>query len=222
MAEVTGSFERALVESSRVLNIRGRVLPSTLQDVTLVGEIVEPEAAGRVSRVEGESQLGAGRGVIQRVYLQPDDVPAFPDAVRAILEADLIVAGPGSLFTSIIPNLLVRDIAEAIRASRALKVYVCNVATQPGETDGYSVLDHVEALERHVGQGLFSTVLANSDQSRSPAGQWHWVRLDPPVNGTRQMITARIADDRYPWRHDPARLAEVLMQLLADHSAGSK
>jgi uncharacterized cofD-like protein len=222
MAEVTGSFERALVESSRVLNIRGRVLPSTLQDVTLVGEIVEPAAAGRVSRVQGESEVGAGRGVIQRVYLQPDDAPAYPDAVRAILEADLIVAGPGSLFTSIIPNLLVRDIAESIRASRALKVYVCNVATQPGETDGYSVLDHVQALERHVGPGLFPVVLANSEQRGTLAGGGQWVRLDPPVNGARRQVTAALAHARYPWRHDSARLADRLMQLLAEHQANGK
>ena len=226
MAEVTGSFERALVESSRVLNIRGRVLPSTLQDVTLVGEIVEPlalgAAAGRVSRVEGESQVGAGRGVIQRVYLQPDDVPAYPDAVRAILEADLIVAGPGSLFTSIIPNLLVRDIAEAIRASRALKVYVCNVATQPGETEGYNVLEHVQALEAHVGQGLFPWVLANSDHSGPLPADLQWVCPDPPVNGARRTLAAPVADARYPWRHDPAKLAESLMQLLAEQTAGGK
>jgi uncharacterized cofD-like protein len=222
MAEVTGSFERALVESSRVLNIRGRVLPSTLQDVTLVGEIVEPlelgTAAGRVSRVEGESQVGAGRGLIRRVYLQPDDVPAYPDAVRALLEADLIVAGPGSLFTSIIPNLLVRDIAEAIRASRALKVYVCNVANQPGETDGYTVLDHLQALDSHVGPGLFPWVLANSDQSGPLPGHLQWTRLDPPVNGARRLLTAAVAHARFPWRHDPVKLSEVLMQLLAEHT----
>ncbi len=226
MAEVTGSFERALVESSRVLNIRGRVLPSTLQDVTLVGEIVEPAeiglAGGRVSRVEGESRLGAGLGIIRRVYLQPDDVPAYPDTVRAILEADLIVAGPGSLFTSIIPNLLVGDVAAAIRASRALKVYVCNVATQPGETDGYSVLDHVEALDRHVGEGLFPVVLANSDQSGPLPGHLQWVRLAPPVNGARRMIAAPVAHARYPWRHESVKLAESLMQLLAEYPDGGK
>jgi uncharacterized cofD-like protein len=224
MAEVTGSFERALVESSRVLNIRGRVLPSTLQDVTLVGEIVEPAGAlpARVSRVQGETQVAAGLGVIRRVYLQPDDVPAYPEAVRAILEADLIVAGPGSLFTSVIPNLLVPDIAEAIRASRALKVYVCNVATQPGETDGYSVLDHLQALDRHVGSGLFSTVLANSDQTGALPGPAEWVRLDPPVNGSRRMLKAALAHARHPWRHDSARLADVLVQLLAEPAANGQ
>jgi uncharacterized cofD-like protein len=151
------------------------------------------------------------------VYLQPDDAPAYPDAVRAILEADLIVAGPGSLFTSIIPNLLVRDIAEAIRASRALKVYVCNVASQPGETDGYTVLDHVEALERHVGPALFPWVLANSDQTGPLPGHLQWTRLDPPVNGSRRMLTAAVAHARFPWRHDPVKLSEVLMQLFAEH-----
>ncbi|MBI3760718.1 MAG: YvcK family protein [Chloroflexi bacterium] len=223
MAEVTGSFEKALVESSRVLNIRGRVLPSTLQDVTLVGEVVEPamfgNGASRVSRVEGESQVTAAPGIIQRVYLQPDDAPAYPEAVKAILDADLVVAGPGSLFTSIIPNLLVRDIAEATRASRALKIYVCNVATQPGETDGYSVLDHIEALERHVGPGLFPAILANTNQSGPLPGYLQWVRLDPPVNGLRRMLAADVSHAKYPWRHDSAKLAGVLMQLLSEYAS---
>ncbi|MBL8056035.1 MAG: YvcK family protein, partial [Anaerolineales bacterium] len=143
MAEVTGSFEGALLESSKVLNIRGQVLPSTLKDVTLIGELV---GEGRlVSVVEGESKITQTPGAIRRVYLRPDDAPAYPGAIRALLEADLIVLGPGSLYTSLVPNLLVPDLAAAVKASRALKVYVCNTATQPGETDGYSLLDHVEA-----------------------------------------------------------------------------
>src|SRR3990170_2922400 len=161
MAEVTGSFEKALLESSRVLTIQGRVVPSTLQDVTLVADL-RPAPAAPAFRVQGESAIPDAPGAIDRVSLQPDDVPAFPEAVQAILAADLIVAGPGSLYTSVIPNLLVRDIAAAVRASNALKVYVCNAATQPGETDGYSVSDHVRALEAHAGEGLFTVIVANN------------------------------------------------------------
>nr|HID13675.1 YvcK family protein [Anaerolineae bacterium] len=161
MAEVTGSFERAILESGRVLAVRGRVLPSTLRDVTLMADLRD-EASG-VSRVSGESRIPEVGGAIERVYLEPDDVPAYPDAVRALLEADLIVAGPGSLYTSVLPNLLVPDVARAVAASRALKVYVCNVATQRGETEGYSVGDHAAALEAHVGKGLFPMVLANDN-----------------------------------------------------------
>ncbi|MBE9508391.1 MAG: YvcK family protein, partial [Chloroflexi bacterium] len=159
MREVTGSFEQAILESARVLAVQGRVLPSTLQDVTLMADL-RTETVG-LNRVTGESSITEAGGGIERVYLAPDDAPAYPDAVRALLDADVIVAGPGSLYTSVLPNLLVPDVARAVAASRALKVYVCNVATQRGETDGYSVGDHVAALEAHVGAGLFPVVLAN-------------------------------------------------------------
>jgi uncharacterized cofD-like protein len=212
MAEVTGSFEQALLESSRVLSIRGQVLPATLQNVTLVGEL---GALGeQVSRVEGESQITQREGAIQRVYLQPDDVPAYPGAIRAILEADLIVLGPGSLFTSLLPNLLVRDLAAAIGASRAVKVYVCNTATQPGETDDYSVRDHVLAIERHTRPGLFPIVLANSRQAGELLPRLKWVPNDPALNGQHQVLVADVADEDRPWRHDAAKLAAALITLI--------
>jgi uncharacterized cofD-like protein len=212
MSEVTGSFEQALLESSRVLSIRGQVLPSTLQDVTLVGEL---GAVGEhVSRVEGESQITQREGAIQRVYLQPDDAPAFPGAIRAILEADLIVLGPGSLYTSLLPNLLVRDLSEAIAASRAEKVYVCNTATQPGETDGYSVRDHVLAIERHTRPGLFPNVLANSRQTGELLPRLEWVRNEPGLNGQHRVLAADVADAERPWRHDATKLAAALINLI--------
>lgn len=221
MADVTGSFERALVEASRVLNIRGQVLPSTLQDVTLVGEL---EVTGeQVNRVEGESQIPLAAGAIRRVYLQPDTVAAYPAAIRALLEADLIVLGPGSLYTSLLPNLLVGDLERAIAASRALKVYVCNTATQPGETGGYTVLDHVQAIERHTGPhtqpGLFPTVLANTRQQGRLLPGLDWVSLDPPVNGQRRLAGADLIDEERPWRHDSVKLAAALMTLLTQAEA---
>ncbi len=214
MAEVTGSFEKALVESSRVLTIQGRVIPATIHDVTLVGDLRSTET---VYRVEGESAIPAATGSIERVFLQPDDVPAYPEAIQAILAADLLVAGPGSLYTSVIPNLLVRDIAAAVRASRAIKVYVCNVATQPGETDGYSVLDHVKALEQHAGEGLFNIVVANDRQAGELLPGLQWVKLDPPLNGSRRMIAADVAQPDKPWRHDSTKLANLLIKLIEDN-----
>jgi uncharacterized cofD-like protein len=212
MSEVTGSFERALVESSRVLAIRGQVLPSTLQNVTLVGDL---QASGdQARRVEGESQITKREGAIQRVYLQPDDAPAYPGAIRAILEADLIVLGPGSLYTSLLPNLLVRDLTEAIAASRALKVYVCNTATQPGETDGYSVRDHVLAIERHTRPGLFPNVMANSAQVGKLLAGLEWVKNEPALNGQHQLLASDVADAERPWRHDAVKLAAALMHLI--------
>jgi uncharacterized cofD-like protein len=212
MAEVAGSFESGLLESSKVLNIRGRVVPSTLSDVTLMGELAG-EGSG-LNVVAGESAITRVPGAIRRVYLRPEDAPAYPGAIRALLEADLIVLGPGSLYTSLLPNLLVSDLAAAIRASAALRVYVCNTATQPGETEGYSVLDHVQAIERHTEPGLFPVVLANTVQRGTLLPTLTWVSADAPVNGARHLAGADLIDDERPWRHDSHKLALALMSLL--------
>lgn len=216
MAEVTGSFEKAILESGQVLAVQGRVLPSTLCDVTLMADL-RAEPVG-VSRVAGESRITRAGGAIERIYLEPDDAPAYPGAVRALLEADLIVAGPGSLYTSVLPNLLVRDVAQAVAASRALKVYVCNVATQCGETDGYTTWDHVAVLDAHVGAGLFPVVLVNENLDvpfDAPAGV-EWVRVDFPPDTRYRVITADLIDPAHPWRHDSDKLARKLLRLLAE------
>ena len=161
MTEITGSFEQALAVSSQVLAIGGRVFPSTLEDVCLTADVRESDLQP-AQRVTGESAIPSGRGTIDRVQLHPETSAAYPDAVQAILAADMIVAGPGSLFTSVMPNLLVRDIAAAIRSSRAVRVYVCNVATQDGETDGFSVDEHASRIRVHTDGILFPNVLANN------------------------------------------------------------
>jgi len=217
MAEVTGSFEQALVESSRVLAVRGRVLPSTLQNVTLCADLQEEQGGVGPGwrRVEGESSITEEPGAIERVFLQPEEVLAYPEALKAILEADIVIAGPGSLYTSVLPNLLVADVANAIRAGRALKVYVCNVATQAGETDGYSVADHYRAIEKHVGKGLFGTVLAN-DRFLGPvaaASGAEWVRLSEQQPADVQLVTADLVDEEFPWRHDSHKLARQVMNM---------
>jgi uncharacterized cofD-like protein len=214
MAEVTGSFERAVLESGRVLAVQGRVLPSTLRDVTLIGDL-RAEPVG-ISRVAGESSITEARGTIERVYLDPDDAAAYPEAVRALLDADLVVAGPGSLYTSVLPNLLVPDVARAVEASRALKVYVCNVATQVGETDGYSAGDHVSVLEAHVGAGLFPVVLVNDTLDvdfDAPPGV-ELVQADPLPEADYRMVTTDLVDRARPWRHDCDKLARALLGLL--------
>ncbi|MER3544526.1 MAG: hypothetical protein C4311_07960 [Chloroflexota bacterium] len=216
MAAITGSFEKGILESGHILAIKGRILPATLQDVTLYADLRE-ERQGRLSRVAGESQIPKANGTIERVYLQPDRVRAYPVAVQAILDADLIVIGPGSLYTSILPNLLIEDITQAVRASRAFKVYVCNVATQRGETEGYTVYDHVAALVRHVGPGLVNAVLANENMSLPLPSQSgvEFVQLGPPLGEGVQLMTADLVDPARPWRHDSARLAQALMRLYA-------
>ena len=220
MGEITGSFERALAESSKVLAVSGRVLPSTLQDVVLVAQMRENEG-GRVSRVVGESRIPEAEGAIERVKLDPEGVAAFPDAVRAILGADIVLAGPGSLYTSVLPNLLVSGITQAIRASSAAKMYVCNVATQVGETDHYSVADHVSALDRHVGPGLFPIVLANNylDLAQELPDGVEMVGLDEavePETGIRadrpfRLQMSGLVDEACPWRHDPVRLSHAIL-----------
>jgi uncharacterized cofD-like protein len=237
MTAITGSFEGGLEESSRVLAVRGRVMPSTLAQVTLAAEVLSPEAvepvtteiaatparpgnngASRVRQVVGESNIGHSLGRIQRVYLQPQDAPAYPKAIRAVLDADLIVIGPGSLYTSVLPNLLVTDLRDALASSAAPKAYVCNVATQAGETAGYDAHDHVVALISHVGRDVFSTVLANNNliPGKTPGGGAEWV-LPPKADAVDYpLVLADLADDQYPWRHDPAKLAQALMGLIAE------
>lgn len=213
MAEVTGSFERAIRESCRVLAVRGHVLPSTLADVTLCAEFEGDE------HIEGESRIGEVRKPIKRVYLRPEHPSGYPEAVRAILDADLIVIGPGSLYTSILPNLLVHDIACAVKASAALKVYVCNVATQRGETENYRVIDHLRALERHLGEAVFQYVLVNSSIPARTAD------VQPVVlNGEETerycIVEASVADPQHPRMHHPVKLAQALMRLYY-HRAGA-
>jgi uncharacterized cofD-like protein len=216
LAAVSGSFERAILEAGRVLAVRGRILPSTLEDVTLVADLMavtNPDAGPPgLTRIQGESAIPKAGQPIERVFLRPDGVRAYPEAVRAILEADLIVAGPGSLYTSVLPNLLVQDIQQAVNASVASKIYVCNVATQPGETDGFDIGQHVSALQRHVGQGLFPYVLAN-DNLMTSLEQPHLrtVPLHYPPDDGYQVIAADLVDSAAPWRHDPKKLAEQIL-----------
>lgn len=219
MTAITGSFEAALAESSRVLAVRGRVIPSTLAQVTLCAEIqaVGVEGGSRLVVVRGESAIGQAKGRIRRVYLDPDTPPAYPEAIRAILEADLIVIGPGSLYTSVLPNLLVPDLTRALVSAAATKVYVCNVATQPGETEGYDVADHVQALQQHVGRSPISTVLSNDTflSERPPGAGADWVRPGRAGKADYRLVMRDLVDRQYPWRHDPERLAQAVLALIS-------
>ncbi|MGC8826046.1 MAG: gluconeogenesis factor YvcK family protein [Anaerolineae bacterium] len=214
MVGITGNFERAIIESGKVLAIQGQIVPSTLENVTLYADLrMAQDDQVLVRRVEGESVIPEQGWPIDRVYLKPDDPPAYPGAVRAILDADMIVIGPGSLYTSILPNLLVPDIARAIRASRAFKVYVCNVATQPGETDRFSVEDHLRALEQHVGPGIVDYVLVNSQPAVPPAdANYQMVTVREALPPNYIPLTAELVDAERPWRHDSHKLAKALFE----------
>lgn len=217
LSAITGSMEKAIAEAGAVLAIQGRVLPATVDDVVLAAELTRED--GSFVRVVGESQIPEVNGKIERVYLEPTEARAYPEAIRAILSAELVVIGPGSLYTSIIPNLLVNGIPEAIRASVALaSVYICNIATQKGETTNFSVADHILALERHVGRGVFNIVLANNSYPRENAGEkTQYVTLmqaDHEIRRRYQIIETDLTDPHRPWRHSPEKLREALMHIV--------
>ncbi len=156
LCSITGDMVRAVKESSKVLSIRGRVLPSTLDNMRLGAEMED----GRI--IHGESNIPEAHGKIKRLFTEPKDCKALDDVIAAIRDAELIILGPGSLYTSVIPNLLIKEISHEIAASNAKKIYVCNIMTQPGETDGYAVSDHVNALMKHAeSRNIIDTVLVN-------------------------------------------------------------
>ena len=211
---ITGSFDEALLAAQRVLALRGQVLPSTLENLTLTADVALPN--GEIVRVAGESTIPQAGGRIERLYLDPDNARAYPPALRAIFQADLVVLGPGSLYTSILPNLLVADLAEALLHTRARIVYVCNLATQPGETDGYSVVDHVEVIRQHTSDNLIDIVLANDNLSVPPdTGGGHTTFVIPTIPAGVEFIARDLVDEARPWRHDSAKLANAVLELLS-------
>ena len=170
LCSITGNMVRAVKESSNVLSIRGRVLPSTLDDMKLAAEMED----GRV--IHGESAIPEAKGKIKRLFTEPSECKALPEVIEAIKSADLIIMGPGSLYTSVIPNLLIKEIASEVAKSKAKKIYVCNIMTQPGETDNYSVASHVNALISHAGSSdILDAVLVNNSipENISPAYASH-------------------------------------------------
>jgi uncharacterized cofD-like protein len=216
LTAITGDFEVAIKESSKVLAVRGQVLPSTLQDVSLRAELAD----GRV--ISGEADIPLALGTVSRVRLEPPDPPGMPEALAALEAAEVIVLGPGSLYTSVIPNLLVGGVGGAIRRSKAVKIYVCNVMTQPGETDGYTVADHVRAIQEHAGPGLIDCVLVNTrpvpehlrekyrEQGAAP------VERDPERLAELGVVAveADLASLTDLVRHDPDRLAQAILGLV--------
>lgn len=211
---ITGSFDEALLAAERVLAMRGRVLPSTLADVKLAADVLMPD--GRLQQVIGESQIPQAAGQIQNVYLQPREVRAYPPALKAIFQADLVVMGPGSLFTSILPNLLIPDLADALQRTRAPKLYISNLATQPGETDNYTVADHVASILHYIPANCLDVVLANDNLSVPPdRGGGQTVFVQPLAPPGVKMVTADLVDEAQPWRHNSDKLARAVMKLIS-------
>ncbi|GBC79709.1 Gluconeogenesis factor [bacterium HR09] len=212
LTHLTGDFSQAVRLAGEVLRVRGLVLPTTHANVHLVGE----SADGRL--VVGETAISTS-GPPRRVALSPADAPALPEVLAALRQAQLVVLGPGSLFTSIIPNLLVRGVVQALAESRALKVYVANLVTQPGETTGFSLGDHLQALKTYAPSLQVDVVLANSEPlPPEVAARYRAAGAEPValegVSGVR--VEARKLLKVTPEgtvRHDPERLAQALWEL---------
>ena len=212
-----GNYEQAIAATSKVLAIRGKVYPSTVQNVTLLGEMEDG------SIIEGETQIAHHALSIKRMYLRPENAQPLPEALEAIRLADAIIMGPGSVYTSVIPNLLVDGIAEAIHRSKAVKIYVCNVMTQPGETDNYTASDHVRALMLHApGKKLVDYVLINKE----PPGHEVLERYEkygqrfvtPDADAIRAMgltpVAVNLISQTDIVRHNPAHLAEAIYRII--------
>lgn len=216
MAEAEGGMEAGLNAASHVLKVRGRVVPSTLADIRLRAHMFDG------TTVEGESKIpGAGKR-IKRMELLPEDAPAAGAAIDAIMNADVLIFGPGSLYTSVIPNLLVEGIRQAVINSKAVKVYICNVMTQPGETDGYGAYEHVRALIDHVGEQFLDYVIVNSQnvtvsQMRQYSEEGS-TPVTPDVENIRRLgitvISARLISKDDLVRHEPRKLSRVLIALI--------
>ncbi len=219
MNEMAGDFEQAIKTMSKVLAIRGQVLPSTLTDVVLVAELENGEF------VEGETKISATDTRIKRMSLKPADCRPVADAILAIQEAEAIILGPGSLYTSVVPHLLVSGLAEAIRTSPAAKIYVCNVMTQPGETDSYTAADHLRALVDHGGPGLVDYILVNGKQASRETLRKYRKEGAIPVKVERReieklgarVVTADLIDESNLIRHDPEKLARTLLRIVVNH-----
>ena len=211
-----GDVEEALKAASNLLRVRGRVIPSSTELIKLVAELADG------SIIEGESNIPTANSPIKRVYSQPANPKPEGAALQAIDEADAIILGPGSLYTSIIPNLLTDKIAEHLRASKANKIYICNVMTQPGETDGYSVADHVDALLRHGGEGIVETVLVNeSELTPAIIENYRKVGSTPvEIDSDRlkakhiRTVKANLVDNKDTAIHNHDRLGKVIMDIV--------
>ncbi|AET70849.1 conserved hypothetical protein, cofD-related protein [Desulfosporosinus orientis DSM 765] len=216
LTDTFGDFQKGIEQVSKVFALRGKVFPTTLDQVVLMADLEDG------TRVVGETSIRATEGKIERVYLEPSDCTPLPDAIQAIEEADLIVLGPGSLYTSVLPNLLVTGLREKIREASAPCVYVCNVMTEKGETDGYKVSDHLQAIIDHCGTDFVDAVLASRGEITAPLLKRYSQEDAAPVAADPKMVQhlgakyfeANLVQERNVVRHDSDRLAKELIRLL--------
>lgn len=214
LEDITGSFKKAIQQISRFLAIKGQVLPSTYEDVILSSKLTN----GRVVWGESAISVGGHRSSIKKVQIHPESAQANPDAVRAIEKADVILIGPGSLYTSIIPNFLLSGIKRAAAASRAKKIFICNVSTERGETEGYSVKDHLKVLVEHADPQIFDLCLVNSKiklkSSGKRLGEVQNIITDEKKIDRFKIVSADMIDDKNPLYHDSEKLVKAIIKLI--------
>ncbi len=219
MQEITGDFVLAIKELSRVLAVNGRVLPATLQKVILSAEYVD----GTITY--GESNIPKENKRIKRMFIEPSDVKPLEEAITAIYEADAILLGPGSLYTSVIPNLLVKEIKDAIIQAKGKKIYICNLMTQPGETDNYSALEHIRAIEEHVGEKFLEYILVHDENIPNTVIKQYSLKGAVPVKINKDILIEKgygVIEDKFInidtyLRHDAAKLAESIITILNEN-----
>ncbi|MDQ0206698.1 gluconeogenesis factor YvcK family protein [Alkalicoccobacillus murimartini] len=215
MTSITGDFHQGIVAVSRVLNVRGTVLPAANQSIVLHAEMEDG------SIVSGESKIPAVQKKIKRVYLTPENIDPLPESLEAIKKADWIVLGPGSLYTSVLPNLLVPGIVEAIRSSSARKVYICNAMTQLGETDEYSASDHLDGLISHCGPDLVDDIIVNGSAISQNVKTLYAEEMAIPVNvdyERLQQLGVNVIEDNFvveqdgQLRHNAKKVSEAILR----------
>jgi uncharacterized cofD-like protein len=216
LTAVTGDFVEAVRLSSEVLASKGRIYPATLNDVHLVADLEDG------TQVRGETNITASRSPIKRLRLEPEQCLPLPEALAALRSADIITVGPGSLYTSILPNLLVARVAESIGESDAVKIFVCNLMTQPGETDGYTARQHIEVVKRYAPEIEFDYVVVNNrrvtpEQSKRYAAEGaHQIGLtdhllERDFSDEAEIVRADLLDEGEKVRHSPEKLARVIL-----------
>ncbi|MDL2280730.1 YvcK family protein [Selenomonadales bacterium OttesenSCG-928-I06] len=216
LTEIIGDVEIALKETSKVLAVRGRVLPSTKERINLVAKMTDG------SIVQGESKIPLAGKKIESVYIEPADAKALKSVIDAIYTSNICILGPGSLYTSVLPNLLIKEVEKALKETEAPKVYICNVMTQPGETDGYTAKDHVKAIIDHVGDGCIDYVLVNVEEVADDLKEVYAKEGSEPVKvdiaeieklGVK-VIKADLISETNLVRHDPLKLYQALISLI--------
>ncbi|GGN66615.1 MULTISPECIES: gluconeogenesis factor YvcK family protein [Oceanobacillus] len=217
MTSVTGDFYDGIKEISRVLNVKGTIYPISTENLSLHAKMKDG------SIVSGESNIPLSNKGIDHVFISPEPVKPFSHAVQAIVEADLVVIGPGSLYTSIMPNLIVPSVQEALEQTKAKIVYVCNLMTQAGETTGYTASDHVEAINRHIGKGIVDAIVVHNEPIKDTIKEkYAEENAEPVIYDTDKLlafgleiIEGDIVNKEHPaLRHDTDKIAKLLYSLL--------